>query len=502
VSATTLGHYRLLHKLGEGGMGEVYAAEDTRLGRRVALKLLPPDVAAEPHPSTGSGSSRARSRDERLARFQREARAVAALNHPNIVSIYSVEEAEGVQFLTLELVEGKTLDQLIPERGFPLEALLKLAVPLADAVAFAHEHGIVHRDLKPANVMVAEDGRLKVLDFGLAKLKPETPAAAATTVLASESLTARHTVMGTAAYMSPEQAEGKPVDHRSDIFSLGVVLYEMACGQRPFAGDTAFSVISSIIKDTPAPLSAVNHAAPPALDRLIARALAKDPGERYQSARDLCRDLREVQAQAASLRVVSNVLGVVARSRWTRWIGIAAALVAVVAAAALYLAPRRSRSGAPALSAVPPATFTRLTTAPGIEQFPSLTPDGKWVVYAGQQSGNMDVYLLSTTGQIPRNLTADSPADDDQPAVSPDGERIAFRSSRDGGGIWVMGITGEGVKRLTPAGVSAAFNPSWSPDGTAIAYATGNPQLTPLNLDLSELWIVNVATGARRKLEL
>jgi serine/threonine protein kinase len=239
VIGTTLDHYRVLHKLGEGGMGQVYAAEDTKLGRRVALKLLPADVASDP---------------ERLARFQREARVVAALNHPNIVTIYSIEEADGVQFLTMELVEGKTLGAVIPKTGLPLEELLKLATLLVDAVASARQHGIVHRDLKPANIMLAEDGRLRVLDFGLAKLKPEA-AAAATTVLGNESLTVRHTVVGTAAYMSPEQAEGKAVDHRTDIFSLGVVLYEMACGQRPFGGDTVFSVISSIIKDAPAPLS-------------------------------------------------------------------------------------------------------------------------------------------------------------------------------------------------------------------------------------------------------
>ena len=283
---TTLQHYRIVGKLGAGGMGEVYAAEDTKLQRRVALKLLPPEMAGDP---------------ERLQRFQREARAIAALTHPNVVTIYSVEEADGVQFLTMELVEGKTLGDIIPEGGLPLEELLRLAVPLVDAVAAAHQHGIVHRDLKPANVMLATDGRLKVLDFGLAKLKPEV-ATTETTELATQTLTRHHTIVGTAAYMSPEQAEGRPVDQRSDIFSLGVVLYEMACGRRPFAGDTAVSLISAIIKDTPRPLSEVKRDVPPALDRIVSRALAKAPAARYQHALELRDDLQQVQAQTVSVR--------------------------------------------------------------------------------------------------------------------------------------------------------------------------------------------------------
>jgi Tol biopolymer transport system component len=474
-----LGHYRVLQKLGEGGMGQVYAAEDTKLGRRVALKVLPADMASDP---------------ERLARFQREARVVAALNHPNIVTMYSVEEALGIQFLTMELVEGKTLAELIPENGLPLEDLLRLAVPLVDAVASAHQQGIVHRDLKPANVMIAADGRLKVLDFGLAKLKaPVAPTDS--TYLASQSLTRGHAIVGTAAYMSPEQAEGKPVDHRSDIFSLGVVLYEMACGRQPFEGDTVFSVISSIIKDTPAPVSAVNRAAPLALERIITRALAKDPAARYQTALEMRDDLQQVREQAASVRVVSSLVRAVARSRWTKRAALAVAVVAVLAGTAWYL----WRTPAPALR----MNFKRLTADPGVEQFPSFLPDGKWVVYAGQQSGNMDIYLLSTSGQTPMNLTKDSPADDDEPAASRDGERIAFRSSRDGGGIFVMGRTGEGPKRITPAGVGAAFNPTWSPDGTEIAYTTENVQLTPLNWEgRSELWVVNVTTSERRQLKV
>ncbi len=235
---TSIGHYHIVESLGKGGMGEVYAAEDTRLGRRVALKVLSPGLAMDA---------------DRRERFEREARAVAALNHPNIVTIYSVEEADGVPFLTLELVEGRTLDALIPLGGLPLDRILAYAIPLADAVGAAHQRGITHRDLKPGNVMIGDDGRVKVLDFGLAKLKESNASLAAS--LPTQELTGEGRIVGTVAYMSPEQAEGKPVDPRSDVFSLGVVLFEMATSQRPFKGDTQVSLLSAIIKDTPTSLT-------------------------------------------------------------------------------------------------------------------------------------------------------------------------------------------------------------------------------------------------------
>jgi serine/threonine protein kinase len=231
----TLGHYRILELLGKGGMGEVYLAEDTRLNRRVALKVLSTDLGADP---------------SRRERFEREARAAAALNHPNIVTIHSVEEAGGVPFLTLELVDGKTLGELIPAEGLPLERLLQLTIPLTDAVGAAHQKGITHRDLKPANVMVTSDGRVKVLDFGLAKLREQLEQDAQGSMPTQE-LTGEGRILGTVAYMSPEQAEGRPVDPRSDVFSLGVMLYELATGRRPFTGDTHVSVLSAILRDTP-----------------------------------------------------------------------------------------------------------------------------------------------------------------------------------------------------------------------------------------------------------
>jgi non-specific serine/threonine protein kinase len=263
-------------------MGEVYRATDTKLGRDVALKVLPPEMASDP---------------ERLARFQREARAVAALNHPHIVTLYSVEEADGVHFLTMELVEGKSLDQRIPEGGLPVDRIIEIAGALAEALAAAHEKGIVHRDLKPANVMVTDDGRVKVLDFGLAKDVRAEKSSAAT--LTSAGHTQAGIVMGTPAYMSPEQISGRPLDHRTDIFSLGVVLHEMATGRRPFEGHSSAELISAILRDTPPSVTDVRADLPGDLARVIRRCLEKDPRHRVQTARDVSNEFRDLARQTS-----------------------------------------------------------------------------------------------------------------------------------------------------------------------------------------------------------
>ncbi|HYN06241.1 MAG TPA: protein kinase [Vicinamibacterales bacterium] len=277
VPGTRLGSYEVTAVLGAGGMGEVYRARDTRLARAVALKMLPADMARDP---------------ERLARFQREARAVAALNHPHIVTIYSVEEADGIHFLTMELVEGQSLDRIIPERGLSVDRILSIGTALAEALAAAHEKGIVHRDLKPANVMMSTNGRLKVLDFGLAKEMRAADPADATVTAAGQ--TQAGVVMGTPAYMSPEQVTGRDVDHRTDIFSLGILLYETASGRRPFEGSTSIELASAILRDTPRPLSDVRSDVPADLARLIERCLEKDPRRRVQTARDVGNELGEI----------------------------------------------------------------------------------------------------------------------------------------------------------------------------------------------------------------
>jgi len=280
---TRLGDFEIVSLLGAGGMGEVYHAKDLRLGRDVALKVLPPDLAAHP---------------ERLARFELEARTVASLNHPNIVTLYSVEEQGGTRFLTMEFVEGVGLDAEVKPGGLPLARLLDLGVTLADALAAAHAKGVVHRDIKPANVMLTGDGRLKVLDFGLAKLAtsnsdPDVDLTQAVTT--ATPLSSAGQVLGTIPYMAPEQLRGEPVDARSDLFALGVVLYELAAGQRPFVGATMGLVSAAILRDAPEPLSRLRADLPAALAQIILRCLEKSPGDRIGSALELRDQLRGVK---------------------------------------------------------------------------------------------------------------------------------------------------------------------------------------------------------------
>src|SRR5262245_59160439 len=272
---TRLGPFEIVSSIGAGGMGEVYRARDTKLNRDVAIKVLSGAVAHDP---------------ERRERFEREAQTIAALNHPNIVTIHAVEDTGDTAFIAMELVEGRALSEVIPRGGVPLGQLLKIAIPVVDAVVAAHQKGITHRDLKPANIMIGsgdQEGRVKVLDFGLAKLTSRSPNRETATVLPTALATGEGRILGTVAYMSPEQAEGKSIDARSDLFSLGVILYQMATGDRPFKGDTSVSIISSIVKDTPASLTEVNPALPRDLARIVRRAIAKDPEKRYQTAKDL-----------------------------------------------------------------------------------------------------------------------------------------------------------------------------------------------------------------------
>jgi TolB-like protein/Tfp pilus assembly protein PilF len=287
----TLAHYRINHAIGAGGMGEVYRATDTKLGRDVALKVLPSDMASDP---------------DRLARFQREARAVAALNHPNVVTIYSVEESENVHFITMELIEGQPLDRLISANGLGADRIIEIAGAIAEALAAAHEKAIVHRDLKPANVMVTSEGRVKVLDFGLAKDVGAESASDANATLTSAGRTQAGMVMGTPAYMSPEQVSGRPLDHRSDIFSFGVLLHEMATGRRPFEGGSSAELISSILRDTPPSVSDARPELPSDLARVIRRCLEKDPRYRVQTARDVSNEFRDLARTAARLTPVST----------------------------------------------------------------------------------------------------------------------------------------------------------------------------------------------------
>ena len=352
----TLSHYRILKKIGSGGMGEVYLAQDTKLDRKVALKVLPPELAESA---------------ERRRRFEREAKAVAALNHPNIVHVYSVEEADGVHFITMELVRGQTLSALIQSGRLPLSQLLDMAIPLADAVATAHEEGITHRDLKPDNVMMGDDGRIKILDFGLAKLKPETSAAGASE-RATVTATREGHAVGTLTYMSPEQAQGKSVDHRTDIFSLGVILYELATGRLPFRGDSDAAIYSSILRDAPAPVTEIDPRLPNLLGRIIQRCLAKDPEHRLQSAKDLRNELQELKQDVVSGIARLGADRAPAKRPRLLWVAAAAAALVVFARVAGFV---------PSLDLVGRdygvfrlTNPIQVTMALGVEDYPTWSP--------------------------------------------------------------------------------------------------------------------------------
>jgi tetratricopeptide (TPR) repeat protein len=335
VIGRQLGPYRIVEALGSGGMGDVYVAEDSRLGRRVALKVLPESMAADP---------------ERRMRFEREARAVAKLSHPNIVMLHSVEEADGLHFFTMELVTGKTLSQLLDDRsGLPPLELGRLATQLVEAVAAAHRAGVTHRDLKPANVMVTEDGRVKVLDFGLAKLaEPGPEEAADETVMLADQKTELGRVVGTLAYMSPEQAEGKPVDARSDVFALGILLHQMATGESPFSGESRLSLVSSILKDVPRPLSEARPQLGERVSSIVTRCLEKNPDDRYPSAVELLADLEGYRRELETSELLSGTHSdlssrtapvVTGRGGRTRpWKTAAAVFVVIALAVAIWLA--------------------------------------------------------------------------------------------------------------------------------------------------------------------
>ncbi|HEY3138889.1 MAG TPA: protein kinase [Blastocatellia bacterium] len=499
-------HYKIWSLLGAGGMGEVYLAEDTTLGRKIALKLLPKEFTEDLN---------------RVRRFEQEARAASALNHPNILTIHEIGQIGDSHFIVTEFIEGHTLRRKIAEVAVKLEVALDIAVQVASALSAAHAVGIVHRDIKPDNIMLRPDGVVKVLDFGLAKLIEQRPRL--TDAEASTSIdvkTETGLVMGTARYMSPEQARGMKVDARTDVFSLGIVLYEMVTGRPPFVGETTSDVLVSVLDKEPPPIALHLPDAPPELERIVMKALRKDRDERYQTIKDMLVDLRSLKRQlefeaelerskaresSGRRSSLNNAQETAAslpartaryRSGWNRWIvKVALGVGAIAVLAALwFLLPRPGGQTKEAPTPLKNATFTQLTDQSGPEYFPSLSPDGKSLVYASRASGNWDIYLQRVGGRNPINLTKDSSADDTQPAFSPDGERIAFRSEREGGGIYVMGATGESVRRVSDTG----YNPAWSPDGEKILFATESitqPLTRPTN---SQLWIVTIDSGDKR----
>ena len=468
-----LGPYEIVAPLGAGGMGEVYRARDPKLGREVAIKVLPEAF---------------RERPEALARFEREARTVAALSHPNILAIFDLGADQGTTYAVMELLEGETLRARLTQGALGVRKAVEIGAQIAVGLAAAHDKGVVHRDVKPENVFLTHDGGVKVLDFGLARLDVAVPGGDQTNSPTLLRQTDAGTVLGTVGYMSPEQARGAVADHRSDIFSLGVVLYEMLAGQRAFQRETAAETMTAILKEEPPELGTLAGGVSPALDQIVRHCLEKRAEERFQSARDLAFDLQALSGSVTGARRAA------ASPAWSRRTpGVATALAA---AALLFAAGRLSvRSGASASSSSKPVSYVALTDEPGVEGRPSLSPDGKSFVYVSAASGANDIYLRRVGGRNPVNLTADSSVDDSQPAFSPDGEHIAFRSEREGGGIFVMDSTGESVRRLTDFG----YTPGWSPDGKEIVVST-DTFIYPTDLAGSggRLKAIDVRTGTSR----
>jgi Tol biopolymer transport system component len=467
-----IAHYEVVDKLGEGGMGEVYVAEDTQLGRKVALKVLAPRIAGDA---------------QALSRFRREARAVAALNHPHILAVYDMGTDEDVSYVVFELLEGETLRARLAKGATPVRKAVEYGVQICGGLTAAHARSIVHRDLKPENLFLTAEGQVKILDFGLAGLgaapvgTESPPESEATTV------TTPGMAMGTPGYMSPEQVRGETVDARSDIFSLGSVLYEMLSGRRAFRGDSIQETLRAILGEDPPALSAVSSAVPPALERILRRCLEKRPEDRFQSAHDLALALEAVSGVSAPLRLP------LPRGRRLGWMGVAAAVAGAAIVAWGVLGPGDDQGE---VASLPPMTATLVTSDDAIEAVPALSPDGRFLAFLRQEEEGWNLYVKQIGGGEPIRITE---ADYGDLAWSPDGNQIAFHreiETEDQSprfGIFVVPALGGSERQLiTGSGYPAV---SWSPDGRYLAYGDrDNPE------DRVGIFLLDLETGARRKL--
>jgi Tol biopolymer transport system component/tRNA A-37 threonylcarbamoyl transferase component Bud32 len=483
-----LGPYEVLALIGAGGMGQVYKARDTRLDRIVAIKILPADKVADP---------------ERKQRFRQEAKAASSLNHPNIITIYDIGSENGIDYLAMEFVAGKTLDQLTPRNGMRIGDLLGYATQVADALAKAHQAGIVHRDLKPPNVMVSSEGLVKVLDFGLAKLTQPATGEDAETKTMGAALTSDGVILGTAYYMSPEQAEAKPVDGRSDIFSFGSMLYEMATGLRPFQGKSQIAVLSAILHEEPKAIGELRLDAPAELTRVISRCLRKDPARRFQHMDDLKVALVELKEESDSGTLsASSIAAAVAPAPPSGKKGIWIAAVAALAIA-VAIAGWRFEVAAPT---APAALFQPLplTSYRGSESHPSFSPDGNQVAFAwdGEKESIIDIYVKLIGPGAPLRLTSGM-EDSEFPMWSPDGRSIAFiRGNSDQKfSVIVVPALGGPERRVgiyTSGGSGSSISlPSfcWTPDSKALIVSTNMAPGQP-----NSLLLVPLETGEPRAL--
>jgi eukaryotic-like serine/threonine-protein kinase len=542
TTGTRLGRYEVRSQLGAGGMGEVYLAHDTKLDRPVALKLLPASFTTD---------------EDRLRRFEQEAKAASALNHPNIITIYEIDETDSAHFIASEFVDGMTLRERMTNDPLALGEMLDIAVQVASALSAAHAAGIVHRDIKPDNIMLRRDGYVKVLDFGLAKLVERNAAAtidgeAPTRVMVN---TDPGMVMGTAHYMSPEQARGASVDARTDIWSLGCVLYEMATGRPPFEGQTASDVIASVLKTEPPPLVRFARDVPAELERIVSKALEKDREERYQTVKDLYIDLRrlkkrlevesELERSTPPDRIRSEAMptlssaptiitkpdasgdtveqtAIVARTegveagrptssaeyivsniRRHKRGAIVAAMIAVALGASLAFGLYKFFSGNQPEQPSTPVRVTPLTTFSGVERSPAFSPDGRQIAFVWTGEGddiNFDIYVKIVDAGTPLRLTT-NPERDISPVWSPDGRYVAFlRAEGEGKGFYLVPALGGAERRLAESfGSRGQTIPSqrldWSPDGRWLAVVDRNFENEPWSI-----FLLSIETGERRRL--
>jgi serine/threonine protein kinase len=457
-SGTRLGPYEIQSPLGAGGMGEVYLARQSSLDRQVAIKVLASSLASDP---------------ERMRRFEREACAASALNHPNIISIYDVGRENTTTYIAMEFVDGRTLRALMELAPLTIKKALQIATQIADGLAKAHTAGIVHRDLKPENIMVTRDGFVKILDFGLAKLMPGLESSSQATIVTVDSQPGA--VVGTAPYMSPEQARGATVDYRSDIFSLGSILYEMLTCKKPFKGESTVQTLTAIIEDDPLSLAEANPKAPMPLRWVVERCLAKDPEERYNSTLDLARDLKSIRDHLSSTTTSGSLTAVPSATTNPKWVTTAAlVLLGMILGAVLILWLRPS----PRMSAISlhPLTFS------GNDFMPSVSPDGKTVAFVSGRDGPYRIWLKQLEGGGETVLT---PGPDDQsPRFSPDG-------------AWVMFIHNHAAYRIPSIGGQArklldnVEDAGWSPDGRQVAFVRYDGAET-------QIGVASIADGSSR----
>ena len=478
----TISHYEITEKLGEGGMGVVYKALDTKLKRPVALKFLRADVVEDA---------------EAKERFLREAQAAAALDHPNICTVFEIDEAEGQTFLAMAFVAGRTVQDKISDRPLKLDEVIDIATQTAEGLKAAHSQGVVHRDIKPANLMLTEEGQVKIMDFGLAQLAEQSR------------LTKTATILGTPAYMSPEQTRRKPTDRRTDVWSLGVVIYEMVTGRLPFAGERQEAVLYAIGNEDPEPITALRAGLPIELDFIVGKALARDAADRYQQVEEMIVDLRALERRTESGGATRPSSRPVTAASWERpersrrrrlaWAGAVAAIVLTIAGAALWNFLPTTVAPLEPMRPVP------LTSYAGVEMLPSFSPDGNQVAFAwtGGNTESFDIYVKGVGPGPPLQLTT-HPDWDASPAWSPDGRWIAFlRGFPDAGekmGLYLIPPLGGTERKLAetrvPAAIMLGTCLAWSPDSRWLAVCDWAED-SPGRLSV---FLLSVDSGERRRL--